>query len=142
MWATVELTDDILQFINDTKDYNETYDEIKELVFTQKRLNKECSMAEMFNLALQFKEIKNSAIKKVLNKQELNFPEGFLIERLLSKYSNEKLLTVEEHFKQINLNCSTDRKTRRENERKTTKLYNQLINKLFKKGDEKFERSK
>lgn len=142
MWATVELTDDILQFINDTKDYNETYDEIKELVFTQKRLNKECSMAEMFNLALQFKEIKNSAIKKVLNKQELNFPEGFLIERLLSKYSNEKLLTVEEHFKQINLNCSTDRKTRRENERKTTKLYNQLINKLFKKGDKKFERSK
>ena len=142
MWATVELTDDILQFINDTKDYTETYDEIKELVFTQKRLNKECSMAEMFNLALQFKEIKNSAIKKVLNKQELNFPEGFLFERLLSKYSNEKLLTVEEHFKQINLNCSTDRKTRRENERKTTKLYNQLINKLFKKGDEKFERSK
>ena len=142
MWATVELTDDILQFINDTKDYNETYDEIKELVFTQKRLNKECSMAEMFNLALQFKEIKNTAIKKILNKQELNFPEGFLIERLLSKYSNEKLLTVEEHFKQINLNCSTDRKTRRENERKTTKLYNQLINKLFKNGDEKFERSK
>lgn len=142
MWATVELTDDVLQFINDTKDYNETYDEIKELVFTQKRLNKECSMAEMFNLALQFKEIKNSAIKKVLNKQELNFPEGFLIERLLSKYSNEKLLTVEEHFKQINLNCCTDRKTRRENERKTTKLYNQLINKLFKKGNEKFERSK
>ena len=134
MWATVELTDDVLQFINDTKDYNESYDEIKELVFTQKRLNKECSMAEMFNLALQFKEIKNSAIKKVLNKQELNFPEGFLFERLLSKYSNEKLLTVEEHFKQINLNCSTDRKTRRENERKT--------NKLFKKGDEKFERSK
>ena len=113
MWATVELTDDILQFINDTKDYNETYDEIKELVFTQKRLNKECSMAEMFNLALQFKEIKNTAIKKILNKQELNFPEGFLIERLLSKY-----------------------------ERKTTKLYNQLIKKLFKKGDEKFERSK
>ena len=142
MWATVELTDDVLQFINDTKDYNESYDEIKELVFTQKRLNKECSMAEMFNLALQFKEIKNSAIKKVLNKQELNFPEGFLFERLLSKYSNEKLLTVEEHFKQINLNCKTDRKTRRENERKTTKLYNQLINKLFKKGDEKFERSK
>ncbi len=142
MWATVELTDDILQFINDTKDYNETYDEIKKLVFTQKRLDKECSMTEMFNLTLQFKEIKNSAIKKVLNKQKLNFPEGFLIERLLSKYSNEKLLTVEEHFKQINLNCSTDRKTRRENERKTTKLYNQLINKLFKKGDEKFERSK
>ena len=71
MWATVELNDEILNFIKLTKEHTETFEEIKELVFTQKRLDKNCSMSEMFNLSLQFQDIKQSAIKKVLNQEKL-----------------------------------------------------------------------
>lgn len=133
MWATVELNDEILNFIKLTKEHTETFEEIKELVFTQKRLDKNCSMSEMFNLSLQFQDIKQSAIKKVLNQEKLNFPEGFVIERLMSKYFNEDTLPVEEHIKQIKLSCCNDRKSKRENERKVLKLYDKLINKLFDK---------
>ena len=46
-------------------------------------------MSEMLMLSIQFQEIKNSAFNKILNKKKLNFPEGFVIERLLAKYNNE-----------------------------------------------------
>lgn len=133
MWATVELNDEILKFINIAKAHTETFEEIKDLVFTQERLKKDCSITEMFNLTLQFQEIKNSAINKVLKQQQLNFPEGFVIERLIAKYLNEDTLSVEEHIKQIKLSCCNDRKSKRENDRKVSKLYNKLLSTLFSK---------
>lgn len=132
MWAEVELNDEILQFINKAKEHNETFDEIIELVFTQKRINKKTSAPEMLLLSLQFQEIKRNALDKVLNKKRLNFPEGFVIERLMAKYMNQEYVPVEEHIKQIRLNCCNDRKSKRENERKVTKLYNKFILNLFK----------
>ena len=132
MWAEVELNDEILQFINKAKEHNETFDEIIELVFTQKRINKKTSAPEMLLLSLQFQEIKRNALDKILNKKRLNFPEGFVIERLMAKYMNQEYVPVEEHIKQIRLNCCNDRKSKRENERKVTKLYNKFILNLFK----------
>jgi len=132
MFATVELNEEILTFIKYSQEHIETFDEIKELVFTQNRLNKDCSMTEMFNLSLQFQDIKKSAIRKVLNQEKLNFPEGFVIERLIAKYFNETTLSVEEHINQIKLNCCNDRKSKRENERKVAKLYSKFLTSLFK----------
>ena len=132
MWAEVELNEEILQFINKSREHNETFDEIIELVFTQKRINKKTSAPEMLLLSLQFQEIKRNALDKVLNKKRLNFPEGFVIERLMAKYMNQEYVPVEEHIKQIRLNCCNDRKSKRENERKVTKLYNKFILNLFK----------
>ena len=132
MWAEVELNDEILQFINKAKKHNETFEEIIELVFTQERINKTTSAPEMLLLSLQFQEIKRNALDKVLNKKRLNFPEGFVIERLMAKYMNQEYVPVEEHIKQIRLNCCNDRKSKRENERKVTKLYNKFILNLFK----------
>jgi len=132
MWAEVELNDEILQFINKAKEHNETFDEIIELVFTQERINKKTSAQEMLLLSLQFQEIKRNALDKILNEKRLNFPEGFVIERLMAKYTNQEYVPVEEHIKQIRLNCCNDRKSKRENERKVTKLYNKFILNLFK----------
>ena len=132
MWAEVELNDEILQFINKAKEHNETFDEIIELVFTQERINKKTSAPEMLLLSLQFQEIKRNALDKILNEKRLNFPEGFVIERLMAKYTNQEYVPVEEHIKQIRLNCCNDRKSKRENERKVTKLYNKFILNLFK----------
>ncbi len=135
MYAEVELSEDILNLIDKFQNHNETFEEIKELVFTKERSDKIYNVTEIFNLTIQFQEIKRNAINKALKKEKLNFSEGIVFERLLSKYSNEDFLPVEEHIKQIKLNCCTDRKSKRENERKTSKLYNKFITKLFSKNN-------
>lgn len=132
MWAEVELNDEILNFINQSKNHTETFDEIKELVFTQERLNRGCSMPEMMLLSIQFQEIKRNAFEKILNSKKLNFPEGFVVERLMAKYMDNDYISVEDHIKQIKLNCCNDRKSKRENERKVAKLYNKFLVSLFK----------
>lgn len=133
MYAKIELDNDVLEFINKIQNHTETFEEIQELVFTKKRLNQQCSAIEMVNLSLQFQEIKRSAISKILNQEKLNFPEGFLIERLVAKYNNEDYIPVEEHFEQISKNCSTDRNSKRKNERSLQKLYNNFIEKICNK---------
>lgn len=130
MWAEVELNDEMLDFINKTKNHTETFDEIKELVFTKKRLNSNCSVTDMLMLSLQFQEIKNSAIEKVLNHKRLNFPEGFVIERLIAKYMNDEYIPVEDHIEQIKLSCCNDRKSKRENKRKVIKMYDKFISRF------------
>lgn len=133
MWAEVELTDDILTFINSSKEHIETYDEIKELVFTKERLNKKCSIPDMMLLSLQFQEIKRSAFDKVLNHKKLNFSEGVVVERLIAKYMKEEYIPFEDYIQQIKLNCCNDRKSKRENQRKVSKLYNKFLVNLFRK---------
>ena len=86
----------------------------------------------MLLLSLQFQEIKRNALDKILNKKRLNFPEGFVVERLMAKYTEQEYVPVEEHIKLIRLNCCNDRKSKRENDRKVTKLYNKFILNLFK----------
>lgn len=135
MYAKVELNDEILSFIKKFQNHTESFEEIRELVFTKERMNNSCSAPEIFNLTLQFQEIKRSAINKVLKQQKLNFPEGFIFERLISKYSNDNPLSVEEHIKQIRLNCCNDRKRKRENNRKVSKLYSKFLTKLFTNND-------
>lgn len=130
MYAKVKLDDEALKFIEVIKNHTETFDEIKDLVFTKERLNKNYEVTEKFNLIFQFQKIKNSAINKILNEQELSFPEGFVIERLIAKYMDEKLIPVEEHFEQIKANCN-NREEKRKKHKKITKIYNTLISKLF-----------
>lgn len=130
--AKVDLTDDIKEFINYSKNHTESFEEIRKLVFTKERLSKPCTASDIVNLSFQFQRIKDSAINKILHEEVLNFPEGLLIERLLAKYTNEEYIPVEEHIKQIKLNSCNDRKSKRENERKVSKLYDRFIHTLFK----------
>lgn len=131
MWAELELCDEIQKFIDYEKSHNESFDEIRKLVFTKKRLNTNYSFIEIMNLTLMFQDIKMSAINKVLNKKILTFPEGFVIERLLAKYRNSNYISVEDHFKQIQKESSHNRQERRENQVKLSKLYTKFINNLF-----------
>ena len=101
MWAEVELNDEILKFIDKSKEHTETFEEIKELVFTREQLEKSNSVTDMLLLSMQFQEIKRTAFDKILNKKKLNFPEGFVVERLMSKYMDLEYIPVEEHINQI-----------------------------------------
>ena len=132
MWAEVELNDEILKFIDKSKEHTETFEEIKELVFTRERLEKNNSVTDMLLLSMQFQEIKRTYFDKILNKKKLNFPEGFVVERLMSKYMDLEYVPGEEHIKQIKLNCCNDRKSKRENTRKVVKLYNKFLGSLLK----------
>lgn len=131
MWAKVEVDEEILNFIDYAKNHNETLDEMKELVFTKQRLNHNYSMTDLMNFNFIFQKIKCSALEKVLKNENLNFPEGFVFERLLAKYSNEEFLSVEDHMNQIKLSCGKDRKSKRENDRKFKKLYSNFIKNIF-----------
>lgn len=127
MFAEVTLDEYVKQFIDYEKNHNETLEEMKELVFTKERLEKDYTMTELINLNFIFQKIKISALEKVLNKEQLNFPEGFVFERMLSKYENSEFLSVEAHMEQIKKSCSNNRKEKRENEKKLKKLYRNLM---------------
>lgn len=125
MWAKIELNDEIINFLNIAKEHTETFEEIKKLVFTQERLKENYNITEQINLTLQFQNIKQSAIKKALNNQKLNYPEGFLIERLMAKYLDEEnMVSVEKQCKIINSNCNTSKKTRISLFQKLKRLFN------------------
>lgn len=125
MWATIELNDEIINFLNIAKEHTETFEEIKKLVFTQERLKENYSITEQINLTLQFQSIKQSAIKKALNNQKLNYPEGFLIERLMAKYLDEEtMVSVEEQCKIINSNCNISKKSNISLFKKLKRLFN------------------
>ena len=134
MYAELEVDDEVLKFINEIQDHVESFEEIQELVFTKKRLSKQCNAIEMMNLTLQFQKIKHSAINKILNHEKLNFPEGFLIERLIAKYNNDEYISVEEHFKNIESNCGNNRETKRKNQKRISKLYNKFLNSCLAKS--------
>lgn len=131
MYAKVELDDEMLKIMNCIKNRSESFDEIKELVFTKERLGVNYKIGDIFNFIFIFQEIKNSAINKVLNNQKLNFPEGFVIERLIAKYTKQELLSVEEHIEQIKTNCSNNRKEKRKNDKKITKMYYSFLKNFF-----------
>lgn len=130
MFAVVELDDEVRKFIDYAKNHNESFEEMKELVFTHDRLEQDYTMVELLNLSFIFQKIKGSALEKVLNNEQLNFSEGFVFERLIAKYENSELLTVEEHMNQIKKDCSSNRKEKRENEKKFNKLYKNFM-KMF-----------
>ena len=106
MWAKVELNNEMVDIINHIKQHNES-----------------------------FEEIKKSAIDKVLQNKELNFPEGFVIERLIAKHFNEKIPSVEEHFKQIKEECSYSKKRQEKKCKKICKIYNSFLDKLLLKSE-------
>ena len=105
------------------------------MFFTKERLSKDCTIAETINLTLIFQEIKKSAIDKVLQNKELNFPEGFVIERLIAKHFNEKIPSVEEHFKQIKEECSYSKEKQEKKWTKICKIYNSFLDKLLIKNE-------
>lgn len=105
MYAELELTEEIKEFINETKSYNETFEEIQELMFTSVMLSKEYSITEMLKATMQFQNIKRNAYYKVLHSQKMNYIEGMLIERLIAKYNGLELISVDEHLKLIQENC-------------------------------------
>lgn len=124
MYAKVEVTQEILDFIEKTKKRNETFDEIKEIAFSEEMKKRKLSSLEIFNYIMMFHKIKLSAYNKVINKKELNFPEGLIFERLLLKYNNEELPSFEDYMKYINNNCTI-------NGNKNSNFKNSLLN-LFK----------
>lgn len=46
-----------------------------------------------------------------------------MVERLLAKYMKQEYVPVEEHIQNIKLSCSHNRKSKRENKRKLSKMY-------------------
>ena len=98
-------------------------------------MSKDCTIAETINLTLIFQEIKKSAIDKVLQNKELNFPEGFVIERLIAKHFNEKIPSVEEHFKQIKEECNYSKEKQEKKWTKICKIYNSFLDKLLIKNE-------
>ena len=67
--------------------------------------------------------------------KELNFPEGFVIERLIAKHFNEKIPSVEEHFKQIKEECSYSKEKQEKKWTKICKIYNSFLDKLLIKNE-------
>lgn len=98
--ASIELNDNVLKFINYEKTHNENFLEIRNLFFTKEKKNKHYSIIEIFNLIVAYREVKNSAINKLLNNRPLTFLEGFLIDRLLMQYNNE-YIPIEIHLEKI-----------------------------------------
>lgn len=127
MYAEVELTKEIELFITETQSYNESWSEIKELIFTTAMKKKNYSVADILTMTLQFQNIKRNTYYKVLHKQKLNYIEGMLIERLIAKYNGHKLMSIDEHLKQIEQVCIDIT-----NENKLLKLLKSII-KLIKK---------
>lgn len=101
MWATVEVDQEIIQFINNIQNYTETFEEIQEIAFSKNMINKKYTIVEKFNYTLMFQEIKKSAITKVMNKKRLNLPEGIIFERMLNKYTDGYLIPLDDYLKLI-----------------------------------------
>lgn len=105
MFAKVELTKELSDFISQCKKHNESFEEIKELIFTSKMLKKDYSFIDQFNIKIQFQKMKNNTFFKVLNNKELNYIEGILLERLMNKHNKIELISFEEHLKKIEKCC-------------------------------------
>lgn len=105
MFAILELTDENIRILKETRTCNECFDEIKELIFTTKMMDKEYSLLDQLRVKFQFQEIKRNAYFKALNKQKLNIIEGMLIERIIAKYNGYELISIEEHLKLIDQCC-------------------------------------
>lgn len=120
MYAEVEPTEEIINFINNTKNQNESFDDIKEISFSKEMKKKKLSALEIFNYTMMFHKIKTSAYNKVINREKLNLPEGLVFERLLLKYNNEELPSFEEYMTYINNNCT-------EIKSKKNKVYDSLF---------------
>lgn len=101
MWATVEVDHEIIQFIEYIQNCTETFEEIQEIAFSKNMINKKYTTVEKFNYTLMFQEIKNSAITKVVNKKRLNLPEGIIFERMLNKYTDGYLISLDDYLKII-----------------------------------------
>lgn len=105
MFAKVELTKELNDFINQCKNHNESFEEIKELIFTSEMLKRNYSFVDQLNIKMQFQGMKNNTFFKVLNNKELNYIEGMLLERLIDKHDNIELKSLEEHLKEIEMCC-------------------------------------
>ena len=101
MWATVEVDHEIIQFIEYIQNCTETFEEIQEIAFSKNMINKKYTTVEKFNYTLMFQKIKNSAITKVVNKKRLNLPEGIIFERMLNKYTDGYLISLDDYLKII-----------------------------------------
>ena len=101
MWATVEVDHEIIQFIEYIQNCTETFEEIQEIAFSKNMINKKYTTVEKFNYTLMFQKIKNSAITKVMNKKRLNLPEGIIFERMLNKYTDGYLISLDDYLKII-----------------------------------------
>lgn len=105
MWAKVELSDEIISFINNARNHIESFEEVKELVFSEDMLKKQLSIVDVLNYTLLFQEIKTSAFNKVLKGEKLNYPEGIVFERLLAKAQTKELISFDKNIEDIRSNC-------------------------------------
>lgn len=102
MYAKVELTNEVYNFINKLENHIESFVEIKELVFSNEMLKKKYTIADMLQYSIMFQEIKYSAFNKVKRKKKLNYPEGIVFERLMAKYTNT-LIPFNDYLKTIKI---------------------------------------
>lgn len=105
MFAKVELTKELANFINESKKHTESFEEIKELIFTTEMIKKDYSFVEQINIVLQFQEIKNNTFYKALNNKELNYIEGMLLVRIIDKHNGLELPSFENHLEQVKECC-------------------------------------
>ncbi len=106
MYATIELTDEIIGLINTYKNKSETFDEIVELVFSKNMKKNTYTFSEQLNYIFTFNKIKSSAFNKALSHKKLNYPEGIVLDRLLSLYAGEEIVSYDEYLKNIHENCN------------------------------------
>lgn len=106
MYATIELTDEIVGLINTYKNKSETFDEIVELVFSKNMKKSTYTFSEQLNYIFTFNKIKSSAFSKALSHKKLNYPEGIVLDRLLSLYAGEEIISYDEYLKNIHGSCT------------------------------------
>lgn len=111
MYATIELTDEIIGYINNYRDKSETFDEIVKLVFSKKMLKDTYTLSEQLNYIFTFNKIKSSAFSKALTHKKLNYPEGIVLDRLLSLYAGEEIISYDEYLTSIQKNCTNSKKS-------------------------------
>lgn len=105
MFARVELTKELADFIKESKKHSESFEEIKELIFTTEMIKKNYSFVDQINIILQFQKMKNNTFYKTLNNKELNYIEGMLLERLIAKHNGLELPSFENHLEQVKECC-------------------------------------
>lgn len=109
MYATIELTDEIIGLINTYKNKSESFDEIVELVFSKNMKKNTYTLSEQLNYIFTFNKIKSSAFNKALSHKKLNYPEGIVLDRLLSLYAGEEIISYDEYLKNIHENCTNSK---------------------------------
>lgn len=110
--------------IDELQSHEETYEEIKELIFTEEMLDTEYSIAEKSIIMANFKAIKKNALNNV---RKLAPAENLIFSRLVEKHYGLKR-PVEDTFREIENELI-------QNKQQQNSILNNIVNKLKNKQE-------